>query len=698
MITWTARWADWALRARRSRAPRSSTRSSIEERNLLNFSLRLSRHCSEAFGCSESSQRRDPSVAAIATLVRYSHFVARLFAAHGKHWGLLPVKISRIQVTGGFLNGLDLELTDGLNVIVGPRGSGKTTLLELLRHALGAPRANDIQSRERQQFLTAVLGTGDVIVDIETPGGSRHLVVDAKGGGRNTDLTHSVLALGQNELEEIASSAPARLNLIDLRMGVTLPAPSRSEAPPLTIALYNLRAQLEVLREETKIRDRLTQDRSLLSSQESALIEGGSAKLAENREQLRVAEEIILQSDQDMANVDATLEYVKENAEAQEQQTYELQALASRVATLPNSVDVQARVNEAVQTSSAIIRILGEVESALLESIEHSRLLNIEARTTAAPIRQELEEAEAGLGSITSQIRAIDFELLKIDEVDAEIARTESRIEDTLRRRAQILDQAEILEEELYATRAEVAGLTTSLTANNVVVTVDHLADSTQFREFLIESLYGSKTRASMIDMVAQRVLPRQLLEIVENHDEDSLVAITNIARDRAQRLIENLDRSEILGGLSEVSLSDSADFQLRDGDIEKSVDLLSTGQKCAVTLPIVLSEQERTLILDQPEDHLDNAYLVENVVGGLMTRQRNGAQTIIATHNPNIPVLGSAENVVVLASDGSTGRVDRNGAFDELPIVQTITTLMEGGRDAFARRYEFYSEHGGLS
>ena len=121
--------------------------------------------------------------------------------------------------------------------------------------------------------------------------------------------------------------------------------------------------------------------------------------------------------------------------------------------------------------------------------------------------------------------------------------------------------------------------------------------------------------------------------------------------------LIEHLDRKEVLAGLAEISLRDSVDFRLRDGSVDKSVDLLSTGQKCAVTLPIILSEQERTLILDQPEDHLDNAYLVKNVVAGLVARSRNGAQTIVATHNANIPVLGSAENVVVLTSDGSGRR-----------------------------------------
>jgi ABC-type protease/lipase transport system fused ATPase/permease subunit len=110
-----------------------------------------------------------------------------------------------------------------------------------------------------------------------------------------------------------------------------------------------------------------------------------------------------------------------------------------------------------------------------------------------------------------------------------------------------------------------------------------------------------------------------------------------------------------------------------------------------------VISERERSLILDQPEDHLDNAFLVSNVVSALLARTESGAQTIVATHNANIPVLGSADTVVVLGSDGTTGSVEVQGPFDDDAVVDRITQLMEGGRAAFARRSSFYAEHGGI-
>ncbi len=143
--------------------------------------------------------------------------------------------ISRIRVTGGFLAGLDVSLTRDLNVVIGPRGAGKTTLLELLRHALAASHADVGDGEERQRFLDAVLGLdGEVIVDVEADDGGRHLVVDHLGGGQRPDLGASVLALGQNDLEEIASDAQSRLSLLDLRIQRPILASADSGGEGLT--------------------------------------------------------------------------------------------------------------------------------------------------------------------------------------------------------------------------------------------------------------------------------------------------------------------------------------------------------------------------------------------------------------------------------------------------------------------------------
>jgi len=607
--------------------------------------------------------------------------------------------ISRIRVTGGFLGGLDVSLEPGLNVVVGPRGAGKTTFLELLRHAVGGQHADQSAAAEkaRKAFLNAVLATGEVVVDLESDDGGRHLVVDAKGSGQRPDLASSVLVLGQNELEEIASDAPSRVNLLDLRIGGLRSLPDRTAVGTLTEELFAIRTSLRERSEEADKRARLTADRELLVSQEQTLIGNSSAQLSEQRELLKQAESRVLASGQDLERIAIIRQTIARSQALSRQQSEALDEAGERAASLSQPGALRDLIEEARAHSRRADEALDRTQLTINAAEAQSLALNTEAREAASPIREELEKAEAGLGQITAQLRNVDAALLALDENDDALDKLNSRYQQVSRERLALLDHIESSDEQLYLARAEVARTTTAQIANNVVVAVDHLADHEDFKEFLTEALRGSNIRATVIEAIAASTLPRQLLKLVEEGDASSLASITSIGDDRAQKVIDHLDASSILSGLSQISLSDSVDFRLRDGAVDKSVDELSTGQKCAVTLPIVLSERDRTLILDQPEDHLDNAFLVHNIVGGLDRRRSAGAQTIIATHNANIPVLGEADNVVVLRSDGRSGRVDVQGTFDGEPVVDRITQLMEGGREAFARRSAFYSEHGGL-
>lgn len=605
--------------------------------------------------------------------------------------------ISRIRVTGGFLKGLDVSFGKGLNVVIGPRGAGKTTILELLRHAVGAEHADQSGSarRDQQVFLEAILGSGEVIVDIEADDGGRHLVVDAKGGGQRLDLSKSVLMLGQNELEGIASDAPSRLNLLDLRTGAAKQVVDRSEIKRLTAEIFSLQADLCERREESNKRERLVADRDLLLSQEAALFGDSKAQLAEQRDSLRLAEEGVIATGQQLKQIQTVRSEIWDLLTVHKRQLEGLKLAAERISSILQESPVNEALGRAVSLTSEAIEALSAGRDGLDEAESGVREQNIGAREATAPLREELEQAEAGLGQVTAQLQNVDTELRALDENDNAMRELATRLSDLIGQRERLLDSAESAEEVMYKERAAVARDTTAHIANNVVVVVEHLANVSEFQSFLQTSLKGSNTRSSVIAAVASNVLPRQLLEMVERRDEKSLDAVTAIGQERALKMIENLNDRHILEGLAEVELADSVDFRLRDGSIDKSVDELSTGQKCAVTLPIVLSERDRTLILDQPEDHLDNAFLVKNIVSGLDMRRIEGAQTIVATHNANIPVLGAADNVIVLSSNGQYGNVEVQERFEYPAIVEKITSLMEGGHDAFARRSAFYSEHG---
>ena len=101
------------------------------------------------------------------------------------------------------------------------------------------------------------------------------------------------------------------------------------------------------------------------------------------------------------------------------------------------------------------------------------------------------------------------------------------------------------------------------------------------------------------------------------------------------------LKKPEILFALEVVALPDTIKIELNDHGTYKTTETLSTGQKCNAILPILLLDSERPLLIDQPEDNLDNEF-VHNIVVESVQEVKKSRQLIFVTHNPNIPVLSA--------------------------------------------------------
>jgi ABC-type multidrug transport system ATPase subunit len=103
-----------------------------------------------------------------------------------------------------------------------------------------------------------------------------------------------------------------------------------------------------------------------------------------------------------------------------------------------------------------------------------------------------------------------------------------------------------------------------------------------------------------------------------------------------------------------------------------------------------VLSRKENDIIIiDQPEDDLDNQTIYEDVIK-LIRKMKKEVQFIFATHNPNIPVLGDAELVQSCSFVDDKLSV-QSGSVDNPDTQKTIVDIMEGGQEAFNRRKEIY-------
>lgn len=123
------------------------------------------------------------------------------------------------------------------------------------------------------------------------------------------------------------------------------------------------------------------------------------------------------------------------------------------------------------------------------------------------------------------------------------------------------------------------------------------------------------------------------------------------------------------------------------DGKDFRSIAQASAGQRAAALLALLLSYGEEPLVLDQPEDDLDNHLIYELVVQQIRANKAR-RQLIIVTHNPNVVVNGDAEYVHAFDFSGGQCRVVKSGCLQERPVRDEVCKVMEGGREAFERRF----------
>lgn len=131
-------------------------------------------------------------------------------------------------------------------------------------------------------------------------------------------------------------------------------------------------------------------------------------------------------------------------------------------------------------------------------------------------------------------------------------------------------------------------------------------------------------------------------------------------------------------------------EMRMDDGTC-RQIDELSGGQRVSVLLSLLLETADsRPLVIDQPEDELDNRFLFDTVLPALK-KLRGRRQVIVATHNANVVVNGDADMVIQLDATARRGWVAYVGAIEEPAIRDAIVRTVDGGEDAFRLRRRKY-------
>jgi energy-coupling factor transporter ATP-binding protein EcfA2 len=616
--------------------------------------------------------------------------------------------VQRLSVTGGFLGGLELEFADGLNCLIGGRGAGKTTALEFLRFGLGLmpdPKINGPRHKGIEALVKANLGSGRLTIDLRTKTDMRYTagraanetvqVVNEAGTAVPVSLDRDQIfgadVFSQNEIEEMASSPAAQLELLDRFQ--------EHDASSIARELEQLQRQLDQSSIDLRRIDQEIDD-----------LRGKASELVVLQEKLKGFAET---GGPDAAKINAAHQAKSVRAREEKVPGIIVTALnklvrdvrASQTAFRATSeAQIDSEVRQGVN-GDLFARFIGEID-AFTRELETAvaaiadAAAGTESRVTALSSelaqRHALQEAEYRATIAASEEqggRAAERAGLQAALANAQVAATEQLAREKQRQelataRHALLKRASELRDQRFALRKQIAERLTSQFPS-IRVTVVQAAELERYREFIADALKGAGVKQGVVaERLAQTFLPGELASLVAASDYATLAQRTGFDEERARKVVDALKSSGTYYAIETVDLDDRPCIELLDGGTFKESTQLSTGQRCTTILPILLTQSERPLLIDQPEDNLDNAFVYDTIVTALRA-VKGSRQVIFVTHNPNIPVLGEAERVFVFSSDGQHATLKQVGTVDECK--DQIERILEGGREAFLQRKARY-------
>ncbi|TVV76034.1 AAA family ATPase [Sphingomonas solaris] len=606
--------------------------------------------------------------------------------------------IRHIHVEGGFLTGLDLRLKPGLNVLIGARGTGKTSVIELIRYVFGTRSQTAEDAEQSLKHARATLADGEIVLTASDILDEVTLSRTATEDGPRSDgfLTEEPpIIFSQKEIENVALSEQGRLNLIDAFLSDR--SETRRHETDIKDRIRALDRLLKPLRTEvTRLEDELAQ-RAMLTEK--------VANLERQQAAFRTQNEIDLAKQERVALLSRALNTLAERDAARGQLMEIIGTWAALLTDLPDRylpdapegdaelAALGARFQQATEQAGDALQRMEVIRDDLDVQRQTLRQQRVKIEGSFREARKAIEDAIAGAGVIEKSLHEARRDLARLDILSRTSADRASRLVTLLTERDALLDDLEKLRGLRFRSRADVANRLNLALQPKIKVSITRSARYAAYTRALIENLRGSGLKYNDVAItLAQTVSPRELVRYVENGDFESLARASGLPRDRAVRVINALSDAGTADVLV-VTIEDAVRLRLLDGTEYKDISDLSAGQRCTVILPIIFQHSDRILIIDQPEDHIDNAFIVETLIQSLRKRA-DDTQIILATHNANIPVLGNADWVVQLVSDGRHGSVAIAEPLEGLGAVGAITSIMEGGLRAFRDRASFYDDH----
>ena len=660
---------------------------------------------------------------------------------------LPSVIIKSVHVSNSeFMGPLDLVINPQYTALIGSRGTGKSTILEYLRWVLCDEHQHEetvggqsFAVRQRnlvENTLTKYDATVEVRFEVN---GVPHMV------RRRSKSGEVLLKIAQGELEECTpedirtllpiqaysqkqlSRVGVRVDELDrfVRSGVKTELDSISSQARSIVS--KIRQIYSSVRRKQNIANGIREDRLNLESltQQAQTIRGSLTGLSEEQQALIAKQPAYLNAD---LLVDGWNEEAKDvNAS--------IEALVAALDTFPKEIDEslkQLAEIEILEQLRAAINTQRDSLCVLLKDADASikTVVNAEGEFTGdsksqydawkaakGKFNQAYSAAKSAASSHETQLKTLSDLEEKIGEISKRIDRASKELESLGKPEDEFLDlrsQWVDLHKKRGDLYEEQCSKLTELSGGAIRATALKGEDISSIEELLKSAIKGSGLRTQKID---------DFLESVSSSDDP--VAAWGIALHELEKLSyhtpdenEDSDNPEtpnlLAFGFGKADLIKLAskltpetwlelvltpmednttfDYQTKEGEYIP-FEHASAGQQATALLFTLLNQSGPPLIIDQPEDDLDNQIIFDIVTRLWAAKTRR--QIIFSSHNANLVVNGDAELVVCcdyrIAGDFSRGHVANEGAIDVPEIRDSIKTIMEGGEKAFKLRLDKY-------
>lgn len=620
-------------------------------------------------------------------------------------------RLEELAFHGGYLDSIAIELSAHLNAVIGGRGTGKSTLIECLRYVLDVPPHATAARRQHEDIVKANLAAGSRIelsVVSHAQNGRRYRVsrrygeppvVKDVGGQISTlqprDLLPRIEIYGQNEIFELARDHVSQTAILNRFL-------------PSGNALSG---------ELNAVAKRLAENREklLAAARQKDDLQAQVGRLPKLTEQVQQFQSLGLESKL------ALVPKLEREKQLSKRVSEELDRVADGLTSLEDSLPDTAFLSDKALDGMPHIEVLAQMRRALdVLATEIGKQVagfrKLHSGSTAAvsvhqtELKARLDEESAALEKVFASLpafagkpgrdvgRAYQELLREIEAIrpsETRVATMNKLLQELETQRRNLLDEfAQVRDKRSDELRTAVKKLNRKLDGKlrlNLKIGGQRKA----LKEFLLQLPGLGEKKLAWIDQSGDVLTIPALVQAIRA-GENALKALTYDwgMQNSVVEALARLDRSRLLE-LEEVDLQDRILIELNvahEGEVFKPLHQLSTGQQCTAILHLLLLDNYDPLLMDQPEDNLDNAFIAERIVTQLR-EAKTERQFLFATHNANIPVFGDAEWIGIFSASDAHAEMpaEAQGSIDVPEIRERVAEILEGGREAFSQRKEKY-------